>query len=208
MPTDEMERWNQRYSTDDYFFGQQPNEFLRSQSYRLAPGQKVLALSDGEGRNGVWLGSRGLDVLSVDISPVAVEKAQRLAASRGVTITTEVADIATWDWGVERFDAIVAIFIQFAGPELRNFIFERIKTSLKTGGILLLEGYTPKQLEYKTGGPPCVENMYTVELLREAFSEMSILHLDEYDAVLSEGVGHSGMSALVDLVACKRASTP
>lgn len=200
---DELERWNQRYSTDEYFFGLEPNEFLRSQSYRLTPGQKVLSIADGEGRNGVWLASLGLNVLSVDISPIALEKAQRLAAKHDVTITTEVADLATWDWGVERFDAIVAIFIQFAEPDLRTVIFEQIKVSLKTGGLLLLQGYTPKQLEFKTGGPPYVENMYTAQLLRESFSKMEIHHLVEHEDILSEGVGHKGMSALIDLVCCK-----
>jgi cyclopropane fatty-acyl-phospholipid synthase-like methyltransferase len=203
MPNNQLEQWNQRYSSSEYFFGQQPNEFLRSQSHRLTPGQKVLALADGEGRNGVWLAKLGLDVLSVDISPIALEKAQRLAANRGVTITTEVADLATWDWGVERFDAIVAIFIQFAGPSLRTLIFERIKAALKTGGLLLLQGYTPKQLEFQTGGPPYVENMYTAQLLQESFAKMEILHLVEHDAILSEGVGHNGMSALVELV-CRK----
>jgi cyclopropane fatty-acyl-phospholipid synthase-like methyltransferase len=200
---DELERWNQRYSTDEYFFGLEPNEFLRSQSYRLSPGQKVLAIADGEGRNGVFLASLGLDVLSVDISPIALEKAQRLAASRGITLTTEVADLATWNWGVERFDVIVAIFIQFAEPDLRTLIFKRLQDSLKTGGLLLLQGYTPKQLEFKTGGPPYIENMYTAQLLRESFSEMEFLHLTEYEAILSEGVGHSGMSALISLVSRK-----
>jgi cyclopropane fatty-acyl-phospholipid synthase-like methyltransferase len=203
MCSNELEQWNQRYSSSEYFFGQLPNEFLRSQSHRLTPGQKVLALADGEGRNGVWLAELGLDVLSVDISPIALEKAQRLAANRGVTITTEVANLATWNWGAERFDAIVAIFIQFAGPDLRTLIFERIKASLKTGGLLLLQGYTPKQLEFQTGGPPYVENMYTAQLLQESFAKMEILHLVEHDAILSEGVGHNGMSALVELV-CRK----
>ncbi|KYC43375.1 SAM-dependent methyltransferase [Scytonema hofmannii PCC 7110] len=203
MYSNELDRWNQRYSSSEYFFGQQPNEFLRSQSYRLRPGQKVLAIADGEGRNGVWLASLGLDVLSIDISPIALEKAQRLAASQGVTITTEVADLATWDWAVERFDCVVAIFIQFAGSDLRTHIFEQIQASLKTGGLLLLQGYTPKQLEFKTGGPPYIENMYTAQLLQESFHNMEILHLVEHDAILSEGVGHNGMSALVDLV-CRK----
>lgn len=195
--------WDQRYSTDEYFFGLEPNEFLRSQSHQLTPGQKVLALADGEGRNGVWLAQQGLDVLSVDFSPMAIAKAQRFAASRGVTLATEVADLGTWDWGVERFDAIVAIFIQFAGPALRTVIFQKLQAALKPGGLLLLQGYTPRQLEFKTGGPPLVENMYTTELLQESFSNMEILHLLEHDATLSEGVGHKGMSALIDLVGRK-----
>ncbi len=201
--SNQADGWNQRNSNKEYFFGQQPNEFLCSQSYRLTAGQKVLALADGEGRNGVWLAEQGFDVLSVDISPIGLAKAQDLAASRGVTINTEVVNLATWDWGVERFDAIVAIFIQFARPDLRTVIFDGIKASLRTGGLLLMQGYTPRQLEFKTGGPSYAENMYTTEFLEKSFSDMEILHLVEHDAILSEGVGHSGMSALIDLI-CRK----
>jgi len=73
--------------------------------------------------------------------------------------------------------------------------------ALKAGGLLLLQGYTPKQIEYRTGGPPHAENMYTAKLLRESFAALDILHLAEHEDRVSEGTGHSGMSALIDLAA-------
>ena len=139
-----------------------------------------------------------------DISPVAVEKANALASERGVTMQTHVSAVDTWDWAPDRFDAVVGIFFQFASPELRTHIFESIMGTLRPGGLLLLEGYTPRQLAYGTGGPPLAENMYTQDLLREAFAAHDIVDLVEYDAEISEGPGHEGMSALIDCIVRKR----
>lgn len=198
-----MSIWNERYAGEHYHFGTEPNAFLVSQRHLLKPGMSCLAVADGEGRNGVWLAEQGLDVLSVDSSPVALEKAKRLAAERGVTLRYELADLSDWAWPESRYDVVVAIFIQFVGPELRKRMFDDMKRCLKPGGLLLLQGYTPRQHEYRTGGPSQVENLYTEALLREAFADMEILHLVEHDSVLNEGSGHCGTSALIDLVACK-----
>ena len=198
-----MSIWNERYAGEHYHFGTEPNAFLVSQRHLLKPGMSCLAVADGEGRNGVWLAEQGLDVLSGDSSPVALEKAKRLAAERGATLTFELADLLNWEWPESRYDVVAAIFIQFVGPELRAQMFEGLKRSLKPGGLLLLQGYTPRQHEYRTGGPSQVENLYTEAQLREAFADMDILHLAEHDSVLNEGSGHCGTSALIDLVARK-----
>jgi len=199
-----MSVWDERYAGDEYHFGVEPNDFLVSQRSLLKPGMSCLAVADGEGRNGVWLAEQGLDVLSVDASSVALEKAGKLAQMRDVTIRLEQADLANWAWGNNCFDVVAAIFIQFAQPGLREKIFAHIKRCLKPGGLLLLQGYTPRQLEYRTGGPSQAENLYTEALLRDAFADMDILHLREHDDTISEGAGHSGISALIDLVARKR----
>jgi cyclopropane fatty-acyl-phospholipid synthase-like methyltransferase len=203
MNSSQKPSWDQRYAGEDYLFGERPNRFLASQVAKLERGQSALALADGEGRNGVWLAEQGLDVLSVDSSAVAQEKARRLAGSRGVEMKTELADLSNWDFPKSRFDVVAAIFIQFAGPALRAALFKGIKHALKPGGLLFLEGYRPRQLEYRTGGPPIAENLYTEEMLREAFSDFEIIELHEYDAVIEEGTAHKGMSALIDLVARK-----
>jgi len=195
--------WDERYASEDYLFGTEPNEFLVAQRHLLKPGMSCLAVADGEGRNGVWLAQQGLQVLSVEASAVALDKAKKLARQRGVAIDFEQADVAHWQWGENRFDAVAAIFIQFAPPALREKMFAGIKHCLKPGGLLLLQGYTPRQLEYKTGGPPAAENMYTLELLHNAFGDMEIMHLREHDDHIGEGTGHSGISALIDLVARK-----
>lgn len=198
-----MSVWNERYAGEEYHFGTEPNAFLASQLARLKPGMSCLAVADGEGRNGVWLAEQGLQVLSVDSSSVAIAKARALAQWRGVALEVELADLTQWDWGCEKYDVVVAIFIQFVPPGLREQMFSDIKQCLKPGGLLLLQGYTPRQLEYRTGGPSQVENLYTEAGLREAFSDMEILHLVEHDSLIHEGAGHDGMSALIDMVARK-----
>ncbi len=204
--TPELDRWNARFGAEGYLFGTEPNSFLASQRHLLRPGQAALAIADGEGRNGVWLAEQGLDVLSIDFSPIALAKARQLAERRGVALKTEVVDVAAWEWGAARFDVVAAIFVQFAAPPLRRLMFQRIRDVLRPGGALILQGYRPEQIEYKTGGPSHRENMYTAALLREAFDGFEILHLREHDDAIREGTAHVGMSALIDFAARKPAA--
>jgi len=197
--------WDARYATDDYIFGTAPNLFLASQAALIQPGMRALAIADGEGRNGVWLAEQGAQVHAIDFSAAALEKARKLAAARGVTLEIEQADVLDWHWPEAAYDLVAAIFIQFAPPPERDRIIEGICRSLKPGGVLILQGYTPKQVEFGTGGPPNAANLYTAALLREWFDGWDILHLAEHESIISEGTHHHGMSALIDLVAKKPA---
>ena len=198
-----MSFWDDRYSRDDYLFGEAPNAFLATQSHLLTESGKALSIADGEGRNGVWLAEQGLDVVSMDASPVGLDKAKKLAGKRGVLLKTYLLDISDYDWPSERFDVVAGIFFQFAGPDLRDTIFAGMVQTLKPGGLLILQGYGPRQLEYKTGGPRILENLYTEELLAEKFAALEILHLSEHDSEVAEGSAHVGLSHLVDLVGRK-----
>lgn len=162
-------------------------------------------MADGEGRNGVWLAEQGLKVHAVDFSPIAQAKAEHLAKARGVEIAFEQADLLNWDWGADRYDVIVAIFVQFADSRARPALFAKMRRALRRGGLLILQGYRPEQLKYGTGGPSSADNMYTEAILREAFAEFEIVHLSEHDDFISEGYKHHGMSALIDMVARKPA---
>lgn len=199
----ELERWEARFgAVPDYLFGKEPNAFLKSQAPRLRGRKTALTVADGEGRNGVWLAEQGLDVLAIDFSPAALAKARALAQERGVALRTEVADITAWNWPHDAYDVIAAIFIHLAAPE-RTVFFDNLRKALRPGGLLLLEGYRPEQLSYRTGGPPDAERMYTRAILEAAFGDFSKLDIQEYDSVLNEGTAHVGMSALIDLVATK-----
>ena len=195
--------WDQRFSEPGFLFGTEPNAWLASQRALFEPGKRALAVADGEGRNSVWLAQLGLQVDAFDISPVGVAKARALAERQGVTVNYRVADCDDWNWEPGAYDYVVAIFIQFADPALRERLFADMFRTLKPGGYLLLQGYTPKQLEYKTGGPGIVEHLYTPELLRAAFADMQIVEMREYEAELAEGSRHIGSSALIGLVAQK-----
>ncbi len=204
---DAQDFWSDRYRAagEAYLFGTAPNRYLAAQAALLAPGMRALSVADGEGRNAVWLAEQGLDVTATELSPVAIEKAEALAASRGVKVDFALADALNWIYPDDAFDLVVAVFIQFAAPDERAALFERLQRTLRPGGRIVLQGYTPKQLEYRTGGPSAVENLYTAALLREAFAGLEIETLDEYEDELDEGSAHRGRSALIGMVARKPA---
>ena len=199
----EFENWQQRYSVPDYVFGEEPNAFLVSKRDLLPKGARALAVADGEGRNGVWLAEQGLDVLSLDFSPVAQDKAKALAAKRNARLNFEIADVHEWAHPEQAYDVVVEIFTQFSSPAQRARKWAGMKRTLKPGGLLLIEGYTPKQLDYGTGGPKARENLYTRVLLEAEFGGFSRIDIAEAERRLAEGAGHSGMSAVIDLVAWK-----
>lgn len=203
---DPLKTWTARFDREDYLFGEEPNAFLRTHAHRLKRGSSVLCVADGEGRNSVWLAERGLTVTAFDFVPNAVAKAKRLAERRGVAVDHRVGDMYTWAWERERYDAMVAIFIQFLPPVDRDAVFEGMKTTVRPGGLFFLEGYRPEQVDYRTGGPPKRDHMYTGEWLEARFAGWELLVLSAYDAVIEEGTAHKGMSALIDLVARKPAS--
>ncbi len=202
QPISEKQRWETRFRAPDYIFGKEPNAFLKAQAHRLRAGQSALSVADGEGRNGVWLAEQGLDVLTIDYSPAALAKARALAQERGVKLRTEVTDVFAWRWPKDAFDVIAAIFI-FAAPAERSAFFANLKGALKPGGLLLVQGYRPEQLKYRTGGPPDAERLYTRAILESGFGDMAQLDISEHDSAISEGSAHVGMSALIDLVARK-----
>ena len=199
----ELERWETTYGTAEYVFGTAPNRFLASCKPLLPKTGKALAVADGEGRNGVWLAEQGLDVLSVDFSPTAQDKARRLAAAKGVSVTFALGDAHAWVYPSAAYDVVIDIFTQFSPPDARARKWAGLMDSLKSGGLLIVQGYTPRQLHYGTGGPRQVENLYTREILIEAFGHLHDVRITEEEAELDEGPRHRGMSAIIGLTARK-----
>ncbi|MEN9671471.1 MAG: tRNA (cmo5U34)-methyltransferase [Pseudomonadota bacterium] len=196
------ERWSQRFETKEYIFGEIPNKYLVSQRSQLKSG-KVLAIADGEGRNGVWLAEQGLQVDSFDFIESAVTKAQKLASSRGVEVNAMCSDWQSFDWKPSEYDNVVGIFFQFVEPEGRAEIFKKIDQVLKPGGVLILQGYSTKQMDYNTGGPGKIDHLYDADLLRNSFKNYEVIDLQVYEAEIHEGTAHKGMSGLVGYVARK-----
>jgi SAM-dependent methyltransferase len=204
MPENEYERWEGRFSAPGYMFGKAPNHFLAVCKPLLPASGRALAVSDGEGRNGVWLAEQGLDVLSLDFSPSAQGKAKALARERGVTnITFDQADVHTWAYPEAAFDVVAEIFTQFSTPAQRTFKWAGMRRALKPGGLLIVEGYTPKQLDYGTGGPKERERLYTRAMLEDAFQGLHDVRIVEEELEMHEGAQHSGMSAVIGLTARK-----
>jgi len=203
--TDNTERdhWEARYATADYRFGKQANEFLIRCKPLLPKTGRALAVADGEGRNGVWLAQQGLEVLSIDFSPTAIAKARALAKANNVDVEFEEADVHAWPYPQDAFDVVAEIFTQFSSPDQRAQKWAGMRRALKPGGLLIIQGYTPKQLEYGTGGPKQRENLYTRDMLMDAFGDLDDVTIVEEERELQEGAGHSGMSAVIGLTARK-----
>lgn len=193
--------WNRRFASESYVFGTRSAAFLEDHAHHVPPRSRVLVPADGEGRNSVFLAEQGHRVVATDIAEEGLAKARKLASARGVHVEFRHLDLQGWAWPESEFDAVVAVFIQFAPPAFRDEIFSGMKRSVRRGGVILLHGYTPKQLEYRTGGPSILEQLYTEELLRTAFHDWELLRVEAYERDLDEGEGHKGRSAVIDLVA-------
>ena len=198
-----LQTWIARFAREGFLFGEDPNAFLRREAHRIPKGGSVLCVADGEGRNGVWLAEQALDVTSIDFSPAAQAKAAKLAQERGVNIKLIRADVHQWDYPAAAFDVVAEIFTQFSTPAERSAKWAGMRKALKPGGLLIVQGYTPKQLDYGTGGPKEVANLYTRAMLEEAFGDFHDVTIVEEEREMREGPAHSGMSAVIGLTARK-----
>ena len=199
----EYERWEGRYGVSDYIFGKEPNYFLASCKPLLPAAGRALAVADGEGRNGVWLAEQGLAVVSIDFSPSAQAKARALARERHVNVIFEQADVHAWNYPEAAFDVVVEIFTQFSSPAERAQKWAGMQRALKPGGLLIIQGYTPKQLQYGTGGPKELDRLYTRAMLESAFRGFRDIKIAEEEREIHEGTSHGGMSAVINLTARK-----
>ncbi len=197
-----MNPWDERYGVDGFAYGTEPNDFLREVAPRLKKG-RVLSLGEGEGRNAVFLAGQGFDVTGVDGSRVGLEKARRLAAERGVRLETVQADLADFTITPGAWDAIVSIWCHLPRA-VRAAVHAQVVKGLAPGGAFVLEAYRPKQLEYKTGGPPSVDLLPTLEELKQELSGLDFEIGRELDRDVREGRYHGGLSAVVQVLAVRR----
>lgn len=197
-----MNKWDARYSEDGFAYGIMPNDFLSENVEKLPVGGKLLCLAEGEGRNAVFLAKKGFEVVAVDSSAVGLQKARELAEKEQVEITTIVADLAEFVFEDNCFDGVISIFCHLP-PSVRKLVNIGVTRCLKPGGIVLLEGYTPEQMEHKTGGPPDPVLMLNLNILKDEFSDLTILHGMELEREITEGRLHTGLGAVVQFIAQK-----
>ena len=200
-----MNFWDQQFSTPDYKYGTEANEFLREQAYRLAPASQVLLPGDGEGRNSVWLAQRGHRVTALDNSKVGLDKALRLASENKVEVGVIHADLEHWVPPPDRFDAVVLTYVHLPAS-WRRVAHQRLMSALRPGGFLILEAFHPKQLRHSSGGPKDEAMLYTAETIRSDLAADPAVIMDEAfawegEAHLDEGSGHQGSAYLTRYVA-------
>jgi SAM-dependent methyltransferase len=197
--------WDERYSGREYFYGKEPNDFLREQISIVNPGERVLCLAEGEGRNAVFIAgvSANLHVVALDASATGLAKTKELAAERNVSVSTVHADLAEFDLGLEEWDVVVSIWCHLPSA-LRKQVHAAVVRALKPGGRLILEAYTPDQLKHGTGGPKSVDMLMQLNDLKSELAGLEVVIGRECERDIHEGQGHQGLSAVVQVVAKKR----
>ncbi|MFP4080125.1 MAG: SAM-dependent methyltransferase [Ectothiorhodospira sp.] len=189
------EFWDNRFAASEYVYGTAPNAYLLAHHALYRPGQRVLCVGDGEGRNGVWLARRGLEVTSVDFSRQALAKAEALAQHHGVVVNTVCADLVGWDCPRDHFDHVVSIFLHLPPPQ-RRMVHASMFRALRPGGWLLMEAFHPEQVHHDSGGPRDLNMLYSSITLREDLMDGEFRELAEVAVHLDEGPGHQGRAAV------------
>lgn len=197
-----MSMWDERYSGTEYFYGTAPNDFLVHCVQYLPAGGNILCIAEGEGRNAVYLARQGFKVTAVDASAAGVQKQQRLAQEHNVSIHSLQQDLTDFDFGTEKWDGIVSVFCHLP-PPLRLSVHQRCQTSLKPGGIMIVEAYRPEQAPRDTGGPSDPELMLTEALLQTELPALTPIERRSLERDVLEGHGHRGIGAVVQWVARK-----
>jgi SAM-dependent methyltransferase len=194
--------WDERYSTPDYIYGKEPNLWFKAFIDSHQPGRVYLP-GEGEGRNAVYAAKKGWTVDAADQSPIARDKAMKLAGEAGVSISYTVGDILLADLTAETYDAVGLIYIH-KNPAERNIFYPALIRALKPGGYLVLEGFNKKQVNNTSGGPDNPEILFSIEELREGFKDLVVVELEEQEQVLEEGLLHVGKADTVRLLAVKK----
>ena len=193
--------WDERYSIDEYLFGKEPAQALLRNEEHLVSGGTTLVIADGEGRNSVYLAKKGFKVTATDNSIVANRKAKSLAVIENVQVDYRLEDFFDINWSEKNYDNVIGICFQFVPHHLIDNVLMDLRSATKKGGTLLIHGYTPTQLKYGTGGPNDKSLMYTKDTFTNLFHESEIFKLEEHEAIINEGIGHSGRSAMIDFIA-------
>jgi SAM-dependent methyltransferase len=191
--------WNQKFDRDDYFYGIEPNAFIKEQCEGMhLKDAHVMCLGEGEGRNALFLAEKKADVVALDASDIGLAKALHLCKEAGHHISAMHQDLETWEPVCSFYDLIVASYVHLPEP-LRSRTFANVIATLKPRGIFVAEYFSIKQLEYKSGGPKMPELLYEIELLRATLDplDVKIEILEEVITTLDEGPGHQGEACVI-----------
>jgi len=196
--------WDEKFSREGYFYGFEPNVYIQSQTNLLVPKGKILCLGEGEGRNAVYLASKGFDVTALDASAIGMTKALMMASKRGVSFQTELIDLEQWT-PTQNYDAIVTSYLHLEEP-LRTQAFRQAFATLNKEGYFIGEFFSINQIPRESGGPKKPSLLYTLASLESIFSmeEAKVLYLEECDVPLDEGNGHQGDALVIRILIQKK----
>ncbi|MGG3798735.1 class I SAM-dependent methyltransferase [Metabacillus fastidiosus] len=198
-----MNQWDTRFQNETFVYGTEPNIFLAEMQKKLQLSGEALAIAEGEGRNAVFLAEQGMNVTAWDYAKSGLNKTEKLAKQRGVTVRTELVDLNEAKWEKERWDQIVCVFGHFS-KNLRTKTLQGVKEAVKQGGYFITEVYSTYQIPYKSGGPQDVELLYSPEEFLQTFSDWRIVHFFIGEVTRHEGELHNGLSHVIQFVGQKR----
>lgn len=201
------DRWNDRYSNEEFAYGEEPNNYFKEQIEKLKPGT-ILFPAEGEGRNAVYAAKLGWTVSAFDISEEGKKKALKLAEANNVSIDYKVGELETLNYHTEQFDAIALIYAHFPAA-IKSSIHKTLETYLRKDGIIIFEAFSKKHLEYlavndKVGGPKDIESLFSIEEIQADFPNYEIIELVEKEIELNEGLFHNGKASVIRFVGRKK----
>ncbi|WP_369013822.1 class I SAM-dependent methyltransferase [Flavobacterium anhuiense] len=201
------QRWDDRYKSEEFAYGEEPNNFLKEQLEKLKPAT-ILFPAEGEGRNAIFAAKLGWQVSAFDISQEGRNKALKLAEANDVSIDYQVGELETLDFEAEQFDAIALIYAHFPA-EIKSEIHKQLHKFLRKNGIIIFEAFSKKHLEYvtkneKVGGPKDIESLFSIEEIKADFPNYEIIELEEKEIELSEGLFHNGTGSVIRFVGRKK----
>lgn len=202
-----LDRWNERYSNDEFAYGTQPNNYLKEQLQKLETGS-ILFPAEGEGRNAVFAAQLGWNVSAFDISPEGKNKALQLAETNYVEIDYKVGELQTLNYKKEQFDAIALVYAHFPA-DIKSSIHKMLDTYLRKGGFVIFEAFSKKHLDFvlkneKVGGPKDIESLFSIEEIKSDFPEYEIIQLEETEIELNEGIFHNGTGSVIRFLGKKK----
>lgn len=198
-----VDRWNDRYSNDEFAYGEQPNNYLKEQLMHLETGT-ILFPAEGEGRNAVFAAKLGWKVSAFDISIEGKNKALQFAENNNVSIDYQVGELQELDYKTEEFDAIALIYAHFPSA-IKSSYHKTLSNYLRRGGLLIFEAFSKKHLDYltkneKVGGPKEIDMLFSIEEIKSDFENYEILVLEEKEIELNEGLFHNGRGSVIRFV--------
>jgi SAM-dependent methyltransferase len=202
-----VDRWNERYSNDEFAYGEQPNNYLKEQLEKLTIGT-ILFAAEGEGRNAVFAAKLGWTVSAFDISVEGKNKALRLAQANKVTIDYQVGELLTMNYNPEQFDAIALIYAHFPA-DIKSVYHKTLDRYLRKNGTVIFEAFSKSHIDYiakneKVGGPKDIAMLFSIEEIKSDFANYEIIELTEKEIELSEGLFHNGKGSVIRFTGRKK----
>jgi 2-polyprenyl-3-methyl-5-hydroxy-6-metoxy-1,4-benzoquinol methylase len=197
----QQEFWNNKFSKDDFMYGENPNEFIKSSYDNFTKSQKVLCLGEGEGRNAIFLAKKGYEVEAIDASDIGLNKLFEKSKLENVEVKTTCMDINEWV-SEKKYGAILFTFMHLELQDLK-ILLGKIEKALKEKGFLVVEVFSKNQIEKCSGGPKDLNLLYSIDDFKENIKELKIHKLEEVITHLDEGRGHQGEASVIRLIAQK-----